>query len=104
MPRDVKSLGQHMLELSCENETVGTNGLNGPILFIERSEELEWASFLEAFGFIFFAVMEKLSWRCDVVKKRRLFRIQLNIFFVFSLLFIPLFAFPAEQYPDHIYY
>ena len=26
--RDTQSLGQHMLELSCENATVGTNGIS----------------------------------------------------------------------------
>ena len=26
--RETQSFGQHMLELSCENATVGTNGLN----------------------------------------------------------------------------
>ena len=31
--RETQSLGQHMLELSCENTTVGKNGLNdyGPV-------------------------------------------------------------------------
>ena len=29
--RETQSLGQHMLELSCENATVGTNGLRGSL-------------------------------------------------------------------------
>ena len=33
--RETQSLGQHMLELSCENATVGTNGLT-LIVFTQR--------------------------------------------------------------------
>ena len=35
--RETQSLGQHMLELSCENATVGTNGLFNNISAIFRS-------------------------------------------------------------------
>ena len=30
--RETQSLGQHMLELSCENATVGKNGLRGRVI------------------------------------------------------------------------
>ena len=58
--RETQSLGQQMLELSCENATVGTNGIQ-----IERVSDRDVSRHLFYLAYIRKNIYGKEKWACD---------------------------------------